>query len=60
MTNLQKDILEDFIEAQGKSGYKRPKNLSEMERESNDDDVFDIGEAHCPVDRFIKKNRGWK
>jgi hypothetical protein len=60
MTNLQDKILEDFEEVQTLRGYKRPNNLTDIERTPPDDDVYDIPESRCRVDLFIKKNRGWR
>lgn len=60
MTNLYEDVLTEITTVQDLRGYTRPKNLSELEREPTDDDVYDISDAHCRVDLFLKKNRGLK
>lgn len=55
---MMHDILEEFVEAQGKRGYQRPRNLSEIERCPLDDEGYVEEDSHCPVDRFLKKNKG--
>ena len=60
MKNLQDDIKEEFTFVQSLHGYERPKNLSEMEREPMNDDVYDISNSRISVDVFLKKNRGWR
>lgn len=60
MRNLQEDIKDEFTSAQALRGYERPKNLSEIEREPMNDDVYDIPESRISVDVFLKKNRGWR
>ena len=52
------EVLEEFVEAQGKRGYQRPCNLSEIERCPTDDEEDYQEDSHCPVDRFLKKNKG--
>ena len=60
MKDLHEAVLEEFTKVQGLFGYERPKNLAELERESMDEDVYDIPESKCGVDIFFRKNRGWR
>lgn len=58
MKNLQRDILQEFVESERKRGCVRPKNLSDLERCPTDDEEEYCEESSCPVDRFLKKNKG--
>jgi hypothetical protein len=58
MTRLQVEILTEFAKAQAKSGYKRPNNLSDIERCPSDDDDIYQEDSSCPVDTFLRKNKG--
>jgi hypothetical protein len=64
MNDLHKSVLEEFVQLQDFNPYNipsnHPKNLSELEKEPMDDDVYDIPESKCGVDVFIHKNRGWR
>ena len=50
------EILNEFSLVQELKGYKRPKDLAEIERSPSDDEEIDIPQGQCPVDYFIRRS----
>jgi hypothetical protein len=58
MNSTTMEVLQEFAEAEQERGYVRPCNLSEIERCPSNDEDNSQEDSSCPVDTFLRKNKG--